>query len=329
MKNDDHILIVGGAGYIGSHFNKEITKKGYKTVVLDNLVHGHKEFARWGNFIQADLKNTDDIKKIFDKYPISSVMHFAAYAYVGESVTNPEKYYTNNVVNTLNLLNIMKEYNVKNFIFSSSCATYGVPEQIPIPEEHPQNPINPYGKGKLMVEYILADYSIAYDMKYISLRYFNAAGADPDTEIGEWHDPETHLIPLILDVPIGRKESISVFGTDYDTADGTCIRDYIHVTDLADAHILALEHLLDGGNSDVFNLGNGNGYSVFEVINAVERITGKNIKTINTNRRQGDPPRLIGSSEKAKAVLGWKPKYDSLETIIETAWNWHKKLYSA
>ncbi|MFC1669846.1 UDP-glucose 4-epimerase GalE [Spirochaetota bacterium] len=327
MKSDDYILVVGGAGYIGSHINKELFKKGYNTIVFDNLVYGHKELVKWGNFVQGDLKNLDQIKKVFDSYSISSVMHFAAYAYVGESVKNPEKYYTNNVVNTLNLLNLMNACNIKNFIFSSSCATYGTPEKIPIPEDHPQNPINPYGRGKLMVEQILDDYSRAYNMKYVSLRYFNAAGADPDIETGEWHDPETHLIPLILDTAIGKRDSISVFGTDYNTKDGTCIRDYIHVTDLAQAHILALEHLTGGGNSEIFNLGNGNGHSVMEVIETAKKITGKQIDVINTERREGDPPELIGSSMKAKTMLGWKPIHDSLETIIETAWQWHRKLY--
>ena len=307
MKNDKYILIVGGAGYIGSHINKELNKRGYKTIVFDNLIYGHKEFIRWGEFIPGDLKDTTQLELVFSKYNILAVMHFAAYAYVGESVTDPDKYYVNNVMNTLNLLNAMKKYNVSNFIFSSSCATYGMPETIPIPENHPQNPINPYGQTKLMVESILNDYSHAYNMKYASLRYFNAAGADPDTEIGEWHDPETHLIPLVLDAAIGRREHISIFGTDYDTPDGTCVRDYIHVTDLADAHILALENLIEGGESQLFNLGNGNGYSVLEVIESARKVTGIDIKTVNADRREGDPPKLIGSAEKAKKILGWKP----------------------
>ncbi|MEN6554524.1 MAG: UDP-glucose 4-epimerase GalE [Methanobacterium sp.] len=320
------ILIVGGAGYIGSHLNKEINKKGIKTVIFDNLSYGHRDFVKWGTFERGDLGNIDDIRAVFKKYPIEAVMHFAAFTYVGESVEDPQKYYTNNVKNTLNLLQVMLEENVKYFVFSSTCATYGNPVEIPITENHPQNPINPYGKGKLMVETVLKDYSDAYGLKYASLRYFNAAGADPEGEVGELHNPETHLIPLILDVAAGRREDIKIFGTDYDTPDGTCIRDYIHVTDLAEAHILALEYLQNGGKSDFFNLGNGNGFSVKEVIETAEKVTGKDIKAVEAERRAGDPPILVGSSDKAKEKLNWKPKYDELSTIIETAWNWHKKL---
>lgn len=320
------ILIVGGAGYIGSHLNKEISKQGHNTVVFDNLSYGHEKFVKWGSFELGDLGNINDIRSIFWKYPIDAVMHFAAFTYVGESVEDPQKYYLNNVKNTLNLLQVMLEENVKQFVFSSTCATYGNPVEIPITENHPQNPINPYGRGKLIVEQILKDYSRAYGLKYASLRYFNAAGADPDGEVGELHDPETHLIPLILDVAAGKRDAIKIFGTDYNTPDGTCIRDYIHVTDLADAHILALKYLQDGGESDVFNLGNGNGFSVKEVIDAAQKITGKNIRAVEDERRPGDPPILVGSSDKAKEVLKWKPKYDDLYKIIETAWNWHKKL---
>ncbi len=320
------ILIVGGAGYIGSHLNKEINKKGIETVIFDNLSYGHRDFVKWGTFEKGDLGNIDDIRAVFKKYPIEAVMHFAAFTYVGESVEDPQKYYQNNVKNTLNLLQVMLEENVKYFVFSSTCATYGNPVEIPITENHPQDPINPYGKGKLMVETVLKDYSDAYGLKYASLRYFNAAGADPEGEVGELHDPETHLIPLILDVAAGRREDIKIFGTDYDTPDGTCIRDYIHVTDLAEAHILALEYLQNGGESDFFNLGNGNGFSVKEVIETAEEITGKNIKAVEAERRAGDPPILVGSSTKAKETLNWNPKYDELSKIIETAWNWHKKI---
>lgn len=320
------ILIVGGAGYIGSHLNKEINKRGYETVIFDNLSYGHEEFVKWGTFERGDLGNIDDIKSILNKYPIEAVMHFAAFTYVGESVKDPQKYYLNNVKNTLNLLQAMLEENVKQFIFSSTCATYGNPVEIPITENHPQNPINPYGRGKLIVEQILKDYSAAYGLNYASLRYFNAAGADPDGDVGELHDPETHLIPLILDVAAGKRENVKIFGTDYDTPDGTCIRDYIHVTDLADAHILALKYLQDNQESDVFNLGNGNGFSVKEVIETAREITGNEIKAVEAERRQGDPPILIGSSHKAKEVLKWKPKYGDLSQIVETAWNWHKKL---
>jgi len=320
------ILIVGGAGYIGSHLNKEMSKKGYEVVVFDNLSYGHKDFVKWGTFERGDLGNIRDIRAVFKKYRIDAVMHFAAFTYVGESVEDPQKYYLNNVRNTLNLLQVMLEENVKHFVFSSTCATYGNPLEIPITENHPQNPINPYGRGKLIVEQVLKDYSDAYGFKYTSLRYFNAAGADPDGEIGELHDPETHLIPLILDVAAGKRVDVKIFGTDYDTPDGTCIRDYIHVTDLADAHILALKYLQDGGKSDFFNLGNGNGFSVKEVIETAKMVTGKDIKAAETERRPGDPSVLVGSSLKAKEVLKWKPQYDDLFKIIETAWNWHKKI---
>ena len=320
------ILIVGGAGYIGSHLNKEISKKGIKTIIFDNLSYGHRDFVKWGTFEKGDLGNIEDIRSVFRKYPIEAVMHFAAFTYVGESVEDPQKYYLNNVKNTLNLLQVMLEENVKYFVFSSTCATYGNPVEIPITENHPQNPINPYGKGKLIVETVLKDYSDAYGLKYASLRYFNAAGADPDGDVGELHDPETHLIPLILDVAAGKREDIKIFGTDYDTPDGTCIRDYIHVTDLAEAHILALEYLQNGGKSDFFNLGNGNGFSVKEVIETARKVTGKNIKAAEADRRPGDPPILVGSSDKAKEKLNWNPKYDKLSKIIETAWNWHKNI---
>lgn len=320
------ILIVGGAGYIGSHLNKEISKKGYQTIVFDNLSYGHENFVKWGKFEKGDLKNIEDIRRIFKKYELEAVMHFAAFTYVGESVHDPQKYYFNNVKNTLNLLQVMLEENVKYFVFSSTCATYGNPIQIPITETHPQNPINPYGRGKLMVEQVLKDYSDAYGLKYASLRYFNAAGADPEGYVGELHDPETHLIPLILDAAIGKREDIKVFGTDYDTPDGTCIRDYIHVTDLAAAHILALQYLQKGGKSDVFNLGNGNGFSVKEVIQTAREVTGKKINEVTEKRRAGDPPILVGSSKKAIEILKWKPQYHDLSRIIETAWKWHQNL---
>ena len=259
------------------------------------------------------------------KYNPKAVMHFAAYAYVGESVEKPSKYYHNNVAGTLTLLEAMRSCGIEKIIFSSTCATYGMPEQIPIPEDHPQNPINPYGRSKLMIEWILKDFAAAYDMRYISLRYFNAAGADPDAEIGEDHDPETHLIPLILDVAMGKRDHLEIFGTDYDTPDGTCIRDYIHVTDLADAHLLALKYLMNGGESRVFNLGNGNGFSVKEVIAAALKMTGCDIKCVESERRPGDPPILIGSSDKIKKSLGWNPVYYDLDAIIETAWRWHRE----
>ena len=320
------ILIVGGAGYIGSHINKELNKQGYKTVVFDSLVKGHKEAVKWGDFFEGDLGNVDDIREVFKKYQIEAVLHFAAFIEVGESVKDPQKYYQNNVKNTLNLFQVMLENNVKKIIFSSTAATFGNPQYTPIDEKHPQIPINPYGQAKLMVEKILADYDLAYGLKYVALRYFNACGADLDGEIGENHNPESHLIPLILDAALGKREDIKIFGTDYPTVDGTCIRDYIHVTDLAQAHILALKKLMDGGESDCFNLGNGSGFSVRQVIEVAKKITGVDFKVTETERRAGDPPELIADSKKAKEILKWEPKYFDLETIISSAWNWHKQL---
>ncbi len=317
------ILIVGGAGYIGSHANKELNKRGYKTVVFDNLSKGHREFVKWGDFFKGDLANKKKLEACFKKYPIKAVMHFGAFAYVGESVDDPAKYYINNVTNTLNLLEVMRKHNVKHFIFSSTAATFGEPLKIPINEKHSQIPINPYGRTKKIIEDILKDYSHAYGLKYIALRYFNAAGCDPDSEIGELHKPETHLIPLILDAAIGRRKDIKIFGTDYKTPDGSCVRDYIHVSDLADAHIKALEYLFKGGKSDSFNLGNGKGFSVKEVIEVAKKITGRKIRIIETKRRAGDPAVLIASSLKAKKLLGWKPQFNRLSAIMETAWNWH------
>ena len=318
------ILICGGAGYIGSHANKLLAARGYETVVFDNLVYGHREAVKWGKFIKGDLKDPEEIDAVFENYPIDAVMHFAAYAYVGESVVEPEKYYVNNVANTLNLLHAMREHGCNKIIFSSTCATYGEPEKVPITEDMTQKPVNPYGASKFMVERILKDYGNAYGLKYIALRYFNAAGADPEGEIGEEHNPETHLIPLVLDAASGKRTDIKVFGTDYPTRDGSCIRDYIHVTDLASAHLLALEYLDNGGESGCFNLGNEQGTSVLEVIEAVRKVTGKDFKVTRTDRRPGDPATLVGSSEKAKQVLGWRPEYGDIETIVEHAWKWHE-----
>jgi len=319
------ILIVGGAGYIGSSVNKLLNKMGYKTIVFDNLSNGHIEFVKWGKFYKGDLANIYDIEKVFMENKIDCVMHFSAYAYVGESVINPQKYYKNNVSNTLNLLDLMIKYGVKKFIFSSTCAIYGIPIQIPIPEDHPQNPVNPYGKTKFMVEEILKDYDKAYGLKYVSFRYFNASGADPECEIGEWHDPETHLIPLSIYNALGITENITVFGTDYPTPDGTCIRDYIHVNDIAKAHILGFKYLMSENKSDFFNLGNGNGFSVKEILDIVSRISGKKLNIVYGKRREGDPPILVGSSKKAYEILGWKPEFDKISDIIETAYRWHLK----
>lgn len=319
------ILIVGGAGYIGSHVNKLLSRHGFSTVVFDNLSRGHRAFVKWGTFFEGDLADKERIRFCFREFPIDIVMHFSAFAYVGESVTNPILYYQNNVANTINLLEVMKEFGVRSFIFSSTCAVYGIPSETPIRETHPKNPVNPYGRSKLMIEEILRDCEGAYGIKHINLRYFNAAGADPEGEIGEKHIPETHLIPLVIYAALSRNEDVKIFGVDYPTADGTCIRDYIHVNDLADAHVRAMEYLKKTGESDSFNLGNGRGYSVKEVIDAVKRLSGQNFKVVESDRRPGDPPILISSYRKAADLLGWTPHYADIGSIIETALNWHLK----
>lgn len=319
------ILICGGAGYIGSHVNKLLFEKGYQTIVFDNLKNGHKEAVKWGEFVKGDLSNISDIEYVFENYRIDVVVHLAAYAYVAESVSDPEKYYYNNVVNTLNLLRIMRKYDCKKIIFSSTCATYGIPKCIPIDEDAEQIPINPYGATKLMIERVLSDYQKSYGLRFVVLRYFNAAGADPEGEIGESHTPETHLIPLVLDAASGKRKDIMVYGTDYDTFDGSCIRDYIHVSDLASAHFLALEYLENNGESDYFNLGNEKGTSVLEIINTVKKITGSDFSVIKTSRREGDPAKLVGSSIKAQNVLKWTPIYENIEDIVRHAWNWYQK----
>jgi len=320
----DPVLVTGGAGYIGAHACKALARAGYTPITYDNMVYGHAAAVKWGPLEEGDISDSARLEAVMRKYNPKAVMHFAAYAYVGESVTNPSKYYRNNVAGTLTLLETMRSCSIDEIIFSSTCATYGMPKQIPIVEDHPQDPINPYGRTKLMIEWILKDFAAAYDMRYVSLRYFNAAGADPDAEIGEDHDPETHLIPLVLDVASGKRAQIEIFGTDYDTPDGTCIRDYIHVTDLAEAHVLALEYLFSGGNSDVFNLGNGTGFSVKEVIATASKISDCDFACAESNRRAGDPPILIGSSDKIRKILGWNPVYNSLDSIIESAWRWLK-----
>ena len=320
------ILVTGGAGYIGAHACKALAGAGYMPIVYDNLVYGHSQSVKWGPLEEGDIADRRQLEAVLQKYKPSAVMHFAAYAYVGESIENPAKYYRNNVAGTLSLMESMRNCGINQMIFSSTCATYGMPERIPIEEDHPQRPINPYGRSKLMIEWILRDFAAAYDFKYVSLRYFNAAGADPDAEIGEDHNPETHLIPLVLDGALDRRDHLKIFGTDYCTSDGTCIRDYIHVSDLADAHLLALEYLRNDGVSNVFNLGNGNGFSVREVIAAASELTGCDIPYVESERRPGDPPALIGSSDKIRKTLGWDPVHNTLENIIETAWRWHKKI---
>ena len=322
------ILVTGGAGYIGSHATKVLKESGYEVLVLDNLVYGHQEIIEdvlGVKLIVGDIGDYDLVSQIFADFPISAVMHFAAYAYVGESIKEPRKYYTNNVVKTLSLLEAMVDASINKFIFSSTCATYGTPTEVPIVETHPQSPINPYGASKLMVERILADFDVAYGLKSICLRYFNAAGADPSGLLGEDHSPETHLIPLVLLTALGQRDYISVFGSDYPTPDGTCIRDYIHVLDLAEAHLLALKYLQRHDQSEVFNLGNGNGFSVKEVIDVAKKISGKDFAVKFEDRRPGDPAALIGSAEKAANLLGWQPTRNNLETILENAFEWHKK----
>lgn len=322
-----NILVTGGAGYIGSHACKALSEHGYEPVAFDSLVYGHRDFVKWGKFEGGDIMESASLDAVFKKYRPQAVMHFAAFAYVGESVEDPAKYYRNNVIGAFNLLEAARASGVKNVIFSSTCATYGVPSEIPILETHIQKPINPYGKTKLMIEMMLRDYDTAYAMKSVSLRYFNAAGADPQAEIGEDHTPETHLIPLVLDVAAGRRPHINVFGSDYETPDGTCIRDYIHVADLAQAHVLALEYLLGGGETAAFNLGNGSGHSVRGVLEAARRITKRDIAVKEGERRPGDPPCLVGSSEKIKKALNWIPQYGDIDTIIKHAWNWHIKRF--
>jgi UDP-glucose 4-epimerase len=318
------ILITGGAGYIGSCVNKLFSCEGYETIVYDNLVYGHKSFVKWGEFIHANLSDADTLNSVFDTHEIDAVIHLAAYAYVGESVDNPSKYYNNNVINTIRLLDAMRSHNCNKLVFSSSCTVYGVPESNPIAEDMPKNPISPYGRTKRMIEMIIEDYAHAYGLKYAILRYFNAAGGDPDSEIGEWHVPETHLIPLVLDAAAGVRASIQVYGTDYSTSDGTCIRDYIDVTDLADAHLKALRYLNAGNDSIEVNLGNNEGYSVIDIIDMVKKVTGKSFRVDSITRRSGDPDELVGSNLKAKDVLGWFPKYN-LESIVSHAWNWYQK----
>ncbi len=325
------VLVVGGAGYIGSHMVKALADAGFRTTVFDNLSRGHRDAVVAGDFVKGDLQNLDELKKLFDAYHFDAVMHFAAFCYVGESVQSPLSYYRNNVAGTLNLLDAMKSAGVDKFVFSSSCATYGMPKKIPITEGEPQNPINPYGQTKLMVERILKDSAEAYSMQSIALRYFNAAGCDPEGILGERHDPETHLIPLVLleaqrVLKGGKPEdtTLCVFGDDFDTPDGTCIRDYIHVQDLCTAHMSAMKRLLEQKTEgfEAYNLGNGQGFSVKQVIDTCRKVTGVDIKYRIVDRRPGDPAQLVGSAEKARTFLQWEPRINTLEAIIETAWRW-------
>ena len=318
------VLITGGAGYIGSHVVKRLLEKGIETIVLDNLQTGHREAVVGGTYIQGDIGDERILKEIFAGHEIDSVIHMAADCLVGDSTKAPLKYFNNNVNKGLRLLGEMIERRVNKMVFSSSAAVYGNPSRVPIEEDSPALPINPYGETKLIFEKILESCKVAHGLQYISLRYFNAAGADPDGLIGEDHHPETHLIPTVLKALLRKGRKVSIFGTDYDTPDGTCIRDYIHIVDIADAHILALEALHAGEGCDIFNLGNGNGFSVQQIIQATSQVTGRTIPVRESQRRPGDPPVLIASPEKIRRRLGWNPQYGKLEEIIETAWRWHR-----
>ncbi len=319
------ILVLGGAGYIGSHTVYELIDAGYQVVVADNLQTGFRQAVHPdARFYKADIRNRADMDRIFEQEHIEGVIHFAASSQVGESMTDPLKYYENNLAGTTVLLQSMVAHSINKIVFSSTAATYGEPQRVPILESDPTSPTNCYGETKLAMEHMMGWVSKAHGLNYVALRYFNACGAHASGRIGEAHDPETHLVPVILQVPNGKREKVSIFGEDYPTKDGTCVRDYIHVTDLAAAHVLALEYLLKGGESDVFNLGNGVGFTVREVIDTARKATGHPIPAQISPRRAGDPAQLVASSEKAKQVLGWKPKYDDLETIISSAWNWHK-----
>lgn len=326
-----HIMVVGGAGYIGSHMVKQLTRAGHSVVVLDNLTTGFRELACHGELVVGDLADIALLERLFAEHRFDGVMHFAAASLVGESMQDPGKYYRNNVANTLNLLEVMVRHEVKHFIFSSTAATFGEPQYVPIDEAHPQRPINPYGASKWMVERLLQDFHAAHGLNSVCLRYFNACGADPEGELGECHDPETHLIPLILQAASGRRESITVFGRDYPTADGTCIRDYIHIEDLCSAHALALGALVQGDKQGAlaYNLGNGQGYSVQQVIEAVERVVAEDGRTLRVeegSRRPGDPAQLVADATLARRELGWRPQYADLETFILHAWAWEKRL---
>ena len=316
------ILVVGGAGYIGSHMVKQLSLSGTEVITLDNLSRGYKDAVKYGQLVEGDLGDNTVLDKVFSEHKIDAVMHFAAFIEVGESVIKPAMYYQNNVSNTQVLLDAMVRHDVEHFIFSSTAAIFGEPEYTPIDEAHKKAPINPYGRSKLMVEHILEDYDTAYGLKSTCLRYFNAAGADPDGELGERHNPESHLVPLILQAASGRREDIKIFGQDYATEDGTCVRDYVHINDLCEAHSLGLERMQKTGESARYNLGNGTGFSVQQVIDAAKQVSGKDFTVTQDNRRAGDPAVLVADSKLARKELGWSPKFDQLETIIETAWNW-------
>jgi UDP-arabinose 4-epimerase len=317
------VLVTGGAGYIGSHTAKHLRRSGIDPIVFDNLSMGHRHAVRWGQLVEGDLADTELLTATLVEHKVDAVIHFAANAYVGESMQDPRKYFRNNVANTLSLLEAMLDAGVRRIVFSSTCATYGLAEALPIDERHPQRPMNPYGESKLFVERMLQWFGKAYGVQWVALRYFNAAGADPDGEIGEEHDPETHLIPLVIQAALGKRAHVEVYGTDYSTVDGTAVRDYIHVMDLARAHVLGLEHLFQGGENLALNLGTGEGHSVRDVIGAVERASETSIPVREVARRSGDPPMLVADAERAARVLNWQPRYSSLETMVGTAWRWH------
>lgn len=317
------ILVAGGAGYIGTHVVKDLLAQGCRVLVVDDLSRGNLDLLPGGIFLKGSIADTVFLGDVFSRYEVDAVMHFAAFSLVGDSVERPLEYYRNNVSATINLLQTMIRHEVKRFIFSSSAAVYGEPVHVPIREDHPCNPTNPYGATKLMVEWILSDLDRAHGLKYMSLRYFNAAGADESGRIGERHDPETHLIPLVLQAAAGVRDNIKIFGNNYPTPDGTCIRDYIHVTDLSQAHLLALQSLLSGGQSRIYNLGNSCGFSVRQVIEIAESVTGNSIQVVESPRRPGDPAILIADSGKIRGELGWKPEYEDLDSIVGTAWRWH------
>lgn len=318
------VLVTGGLGYVGSHAVKLLIDRGEKVISYDDLSYGHAAAAAGSKVVIGDIADGEKLRQVMNAQDVDSVMHFAAFASVPESVADPHKYYVNNVAKSLVLLESMVECGVKHMIFSSSAATFGEPEMIPIPEDHPKNPTNPYGRTKLMLEQILSEYDGAYGLKSVSLRYFNASGADPSGQIGEDHDPEHHLIPVVLQTALGQREQVVIAGDDWNTPDGTCIRDYVHVTDLGTAHLLALDSLRQGGPTTVYNMGSGSGYSVKEVIDTAREVSGREIKAVVGPRRPGDPARLVASSKKIRKELGWQPKFAELEAIIATAWNWHK-----
>jgi UDP-arabinose 4-epimerase len=320
----DTVLVTGGAGYIGSHACKALRQAGFTPIAYDNLFRGHAWAVKWGPLEQGDVTDPARLSEVMAKYHPVAVMHFAAYCYVGESVVEPALYYRNNVAGSLCLLEAMRRCDIKRFILSSTCATYGDPRGIPIIEGHPQAPTSPYGASKLMVETMLRDFAVAYGLSWVSLRYFNAAGADPEAEIGEAHTPETHIIPLAMAATAGL-QPFTIFGCDYPTPDGTAIRDYIHVADLAAAHVMALQHLLSGGRSLAVNLGSGRGYSVLEVLASVERVCGHRVPVRHGPRRPGDPSALVADAAEARATLGWRPQYPQLDAIVDTAWRWHSR----